>query len=143
MYIDANSTADLTNCKIENNNAHDGGGICSFGRLNVTDSLIYFNWIKGGGSGIWSKGNAFITGTKVEQNLNAVHGGGITNHKDMTIKDCTITNNRASGWGGGFFNDAEGSAVFEGKNVISNNISNDGAGIFHRKGKLTVSIHHS
>ncbi len=139
LYIDANSTADITNCKIENNNAHDGGGICSFGRLNVTNCLIYFNWIKGGGSGIWSKGNAFITGTKVEQNLNAVHGGGITNHKDMTIKDCTITNNRASGWGGGFFNDAEGSAVFEGKNVISNNISNDGAGIFHRKGKLSVS----
>ena len=139
LYIDADSTANLTSCTIENNEAYDGGGIANFGTLNVKDCTVQHNSIKGGGAGIWSKGNAVITGTTVDQNTNAINGGGVTNHHNMTIKDCTISSNSATGMGGGLFIESDGSTVLEGKNVISGNTANDGAGINHRQGKLSVS----
>ena len=139
LYVDANSTANLTNCTIENNEAYDGGGIANFGTLNVKDCTVQHNSVKGGGAGIWSKGNAVISGTTVDQNTNAINGGGVTNHHNMIIRDCTISANSATGLGGGLFTDSDGSTVLEGKNVISGNTANDGAGINHRQGKLSVS----
>ena len=139
LFIDENSTADLTGCTFESNGAYDGGGICSYGTLNVKDCIVKHNSVSGGGAGIWSNGNAVISGTTVDQNTNAYNGGGVTNHHNMTIRDCTISANSASRWGGGIYLDADSNTVLEGKNVIRGNTSNDGAGIFLYKGNLSAS----
>ena len=139
IFIDENSTADLTGCTFESNGAYDGGGICSYGTLNVKDCIVKHNSVSGGGAGIWSNGNAVISGTTVDQNTNAYNGGGVTNHHNMTIRDCTISGNSASRWGGGIYLDADSNTVLEGKNVIRGNTSNDGAGIFLYKGNLSAS----
>lgn len=139
LFIDENSTANLTNCVIERNQAYDGGGICNSGTLNVSGCKIRFNNVKGGGSGIWSKGEAKLSKTNVDQNYNAINGGGVTNHKNMTISGCTVSNNSAKENGGGMFIDTDGSTVIDSATEIKSNTASDGAGISNQKGKLTIT----
>lgn len=139
LFADEAATVTLTNCTFDSNSAYDGGGIANFGRLTVTDCAVKSNTVRGGGAGICSKGDATLSDSTIEQNTNAINGGGVTNHKNMTIKGCTISGNSASSWGGGFFNESDGNTVIKGDTVIEGNTANDGAGIFHRQGKLSVT----
>ena len=139
LFADEAATVTLTNCTFDSNSAYDGGGIANFGTLTVTDCAVKSNTVRGGGAGIWSKGDATLSDSTIEQNTNAINGGGVTNHKNMTIKGCTISGNSASSWGGGFFNESDGNTVIKGDTVIEGNTANDGAGIFHRQGKLSVT----
>ena len=139
LFADEASTVTLTNCTFDSNSAYDGGGIANFGTLTVTDCAVKSNTVRGGGAGIWSKGDATLSDSTIEQNTNAINGGGVTNHKNMTIKGCTISGNSASSWAGGFFNESDGNTVIEGDTVIEDNTASEGAGIFHRQGKLSVT----
>lgn len=138
LYIDANSTAELTDCDIMNNDANDGGGIANFGKLTVNNCEVKGNTARGGGAGIWSNGDATITKTEIKQNTNAINGGGVTNHKKMTLTECKISSNKVSNNGGGVYIDAGGNQTVIDNCEITNNISNSGAGIHLHKGDLTV-----
>ena len=138
LYIDTAASAELTDCRIENNDAYDGG-IYNLGNLTVTRSFITGNTAKGGGAGIWSKGNATLEKSEITNNTNAINGGGILNHKDMTIKGCNVSGNYSSSAGGGLFVDTDGKTEISESCSFSGNNSSSGAGIYVHKGNLTVS----
>lgn len=138
VHAAALSTVTLTNCTIEKNTAHDGGGICNKGTITVDRCKLKDNNAAGGGSGIWSRGTATLIKTEISRNNNAVNGGGVTNHQDMTMKDCTVSDNTVSGRGGGIFIETKSTTVLE-KCTISNNAGKTGAGIMLNKGNLTVT----
>ena len=132
-------TANLTNCTIENNGAHDGGGIGNVGTITVTDCKVNGNTVGGGGAGIWSSGNATLVRTEFAKNINSINGGGITNHKDMTISECTVSGNTVSNMGGGVFIDTDGKTVIDSNTIINANSAKTGGGIYLKKGDLTIA----
>ncbi len=139
LYVDSGASATMNKCKFAVNSANDGGGIYNLGTVTLNNCELTCNSVKGGGAGIWSKGDASLNKTSITQNTNAVNGGGVTNHKDMTLANCTITGNGVTQWGGGLFIDTNGKTVLENDCEISNNTAATGAGINIRNGKLTVS----
>ncbi len=141
LFIDENSTADLKNCTFESNRAFDnGGGIANSGKLTVTDCEVKNNTVYNNtGAGIWSNGDAVISGTTVHQNTEASYGGGIANLKNMTISGCTIKGNNAYSLGGGLISLFDSNTILEDGNVIQENTANNGAGIYLNKGKLSIT----
>ena len=78
-----------------------GGGISSFGTLDVIQSTIRANTASnGGGGGIFSDGTATIRRSTLSGNLAALDGGGLSSMSPLTVVNSTFAGNTAQISGG-------------------------------------------
>ena len=94
----------VTNCTVYDNTAQDGGGIWNnYG--SITNCIIYGNTATDSGGGVVNNdflGSDSITNCMVIANT-AHYGGGICNYSG-SVTNCTVYNNIASVSGGGIYN---------------------------------------
>ena len=125
-----------------------GGGILNYGKLTITDSII-FNNTAFNGAGIFNGNVLTLNKTIVTQNV-ANKGGGIFNNRGsnniVTVilnQGSSIEDNEATGDGGGIYsggNRLSGNIVnlCPGSTISGNIAKNNGGGIWIIHGKLNL-----
>ena len=122
----------VTGSTISGNDADKGGGIFA-SAMNVSDTVVSDNNADFGGGGIYSRGGATVTDTKVSGNVaGAGYGGGILAADGLTVTGSTISGNRAGGGVGG---------IFTGRDVslTDSTISGNTGGIFSFLGTFDLT----
>ena len=133
----SNGTADLKKAEIaRNNNAENGGGIINYGTMTLSGCTIACNSARSSGGGMmlaegsktsFSDNNGI--GKKKKKN-----GGGICVRKcTIDMKDTALEGNIASGSGGAIWLDSGTSVELVNVNIISNSITENGAGIYTKE----------
>ena len=92
-----NSTITVTNSLIANNDANQGGGLYSIGKVLVTDSTIQGNTaeVTGGGIILWG-GTAVLDRITIYQNDAVQYGAGLLNNGGVfTMTNSTVSANSA------------------------------------------------
>lgn len=159
-----NAAATLTDCTLENNTAHQGGGIAG-GGVFLTHSTFIGNRATDGGSLFVGIGGGDTNGSILEvggpggvssllvdsctfTNNSAMHRGGalfiVVNSLASEITSSTFTRNRAQQGGGIFLDSSELSFLTKllpepiQPTVFASNIATMGGGIFVRNGHIPV-----
>lgn len=152
---DGNAVLNINGTPIKDNTAHGcGGGICSYGTLNMSGSTLTGNTATGDGGAIWynkgnisgcgitgntannigggvslSGGTSTLTNNNIDNNK-ANQGGGMYTDGNLTISSGTFNNNNASGNGGGIINN--GTVTMNGGSITGNYSGWDGGGVNSR-----------
>ena len=116
-----------------------GGGIASFGILEVTRSTLWDNSADNFGGGLNFGGTAEVTNSTISGNETPGSGGGIAAFGDLTITNATLSGNIAHVEGGGFYTDLTGNGVFT-NTLIANSTGDNcaaGAVVIGNGGNLT------
>ncbi|MGB2809530.1 MAG: LamG-like jellyroll fold domain-containing protein [Sedimentisphaerales bacterium] len=102
------SNPKITNCRIENNNAHsgDGGGIYCSGNPEITNCVFNGNIAKGvyGGGAYMIRGNPVFVNCAFIRNFALERGGGVANQASSTFINCLFEGNSSNCAGGGISN---------------------------------------
>ncbi len=136
IYVSQTGSCELNGCTIESNNTSEkGAGVYNEGFLEVSDTVIKNNVLKdsGEGAGIYTSGDAIVTGSEITDNKDAKNGGGICNTAKLSIENSAISGNSARANGGGIYqsdSSAESKLTLSGNNQINNNVANSGGGIY-------------
>lgn len=133
---DGNAVLNINGTPIKDNTAHGcGGGICSYGTLNLSGSTLTGNTATGDGGAIWyNKGN--ISGCGITGNTANNIGGGVSfSGGTSTLTNNHIDNNKAD-QGGGMYMD--GYLTISSGTFSNNNASNNGGGILSN-GTITMN----
>lgn len=133
---DGNAVLNINGTPIKDNTAHGcGGGICSYGTLNLSGSTLTGNTATGDGGAIWyNKGN--ISGCGITGNTANNIGGGVSfSGGTSTLTNNHIDNNKAD-QGGGMYMD--GYLTISSGTFNNNNASNNGGGILSN-GTITMN----
>ena len=149
---DGNAVLNINGTPIKDNTAHGcGGGICSYGTLNLSGSTLTGNTATGDGGAIWynkgnisgcgitgntannigggvslSGGTSTLTNNNIDNNK-ANEGGGMYTDGSLTISSGTFSNNNASGNGGGII--SNGTVTMNGGSITGNYSGWDGGGV--------------
>lgn len=152
---DGNAVLNINGTPIKDNTAHGcGGGICSYGTLNMSGSTLTGNTATGDGGAIWynkgnisgcgitgntannigggvslSGGTSTLTNNNIDNNK-ANDGGGMYTDGNLTISSGTFSNNNASGNGGGII--SNGTITMNGGSITGNYSGWDGGGVNSR-----------
>lgn len=127
-------TATVTNCTFEDNiSTTYGGGIYTSGTLEVSGSTFYENESNYGG-GINNGGSAgsttIISNCSFEANNATNRGGAIENKETVTVTDSTFFANTASNNGGGIYNYIGAYADISTSTFVGNDAVAHGGGIY-------------
>ncbi len=134
VYISGSGPAVLTNVHIYDNHASCGGGIRSYGPLEIISSLIELNTSSGQGGGIsigWEEPyDTVIRNSTISGNDAGSHGGGlyIENPGVIELTNLTITENQADidgsggGFGGGIYIDGKVTNLTISNSLIADNM---------------------
>ncbi|MCX7424360.1 MAG: right-handed parallel beta-helix repeat-containing protein [Planctomycetia bacterium] len=139
FFIHPRVSVSLNGITVTGGSAHDGGGICSYGALIVTNSTLSGNSASGDGGGIYSYGTVTLTNSTLSGNL-AGFGGGIYSYSTVTVTNSTLSGNSASGnlgSGGGIYS-FSGTVTLMNSTLSDNSAINNGGGICS-SGTLTVT----
>ena len=157
ILIESSGTLNFMSGSITGNNAvHSGGGICSYGTVNISGGVITRNTADTGGGigtaaelsstismtggtvtgntatfeggGIYCTGTANLSGGVISFNESEKHGGGICNFGTMDISGGTVHGNYASENGGGIVN--FNTLNLTGGTISGNFADGKGGGIF-------------
>jgi len=124
-------TLSLGNCTITgNSSSSEGGGIFSYGTLNVTGGTITGNTATGGVGGGISGVNLNLTSTSVTNNSSSGDGAGIHTDGTTTITGATITGNSTTS-GRGAAVAVRGPAVITDSDLSNNTASSKGGATFN------------
>jgi len=95
----------VESCIIENNRAHQGGGLYVSGPIQITGSDITQNTAPHYGGGLYVSGRIRMTESNIAQNKTAWFGGGLYFRwgSSGSVQACRIENNSAYEGGGGVF----------------------------------------
>ncbi len=116
IWGDGNSTLTLINSTVQNGKASEGGGIWSYGSINLTNSTIANNGSE-----------------------NTAKGGGIFLLGALTVKDSTFTGNTAKS-GGAIYGYGDGAKIsIAGSTFESNKATAGDGGAIYGMNKLTVT----
>lgn len=152
---DGNAVLNINGTPIKDNTAHGcGGGICSYGTLNLSGSTLTGNTATGDGGAIWynkgnisgcgitgntannigggvslSGGTSTLTNNNIDNNK-ANEGGGMYTDGNLTISSGTFRGNNASGNGGGII--SNGTVTMNGGSITGNYSGWDGGGVNSR-----------
>jgi predicted outer membrane repeat protein len=122
-----------------------GGGIDSFGKLTVQNSLISGNSCFGSfGGGIVAYDDATLTSTVISNNSAKSTGGGIQGmHGVLSISDCTLSGNSAGTVGGAAYIKEEGvpeeNQVTIQNSAITSNTAGTAGGIYAASTSISLS----
>ena len=117
------------------NSSGNGGGIYSFGKIDIENSTISYNSSPKSGGGFYSEGLATITDSNISNNIASHYGGGFYSI-ETTMINSTISNNNGDVGGGGF---CTGKARLTNL-IISNNSTRNGGGGFFAQPIIKNSI---
>ena len=139
IYNEYDSSATISNCEIIGNVGKEvGGGIMNIGSLAITDSGISGNVAFYSGGGIFSSSGALsIINSSVEGN-SAMSGGGICSYGPLTVMYSAISDNSSEVQGGGIFISSYSDLSQIINCTVSDNSSDEGAGVFIDEGSVTV-----
>jgi len=123
----------VSNSRIFDNHAgRNGGGInaSSFpGVTTIVDSTITGNDAGGVGGGVFTFGRLDVSGSTIANNNAILSGGGIWSARPVTIVSSTVSDNRAFGDGGGIYVRV-GPLMLDNSTVSGNHSAANGGGIF-------------
>jgi hypothetical protein len=127
----SNDEAQLTidHCSIRGNAA--GGGIFNTGEIKLIDSDVTEN----SAGGIFNSGLMSITRGEISRNL----GNGIYNFGALSLTNSEIRENHGANFGGGIFNAASNATAKLTNTVLSDNVADEGGGIYILGGSLTLN----
>ncbi|MEA5604254.1 beta strand repeat-containing protein [Nostoc sp. UHCC 0252] len=125
----------VSNSTISGNSAVLGGGILSYGGVNISNSTISGNTAQHGGGIYYNDGGVNISNSTISGNTAQYGGGGINSDGDGTVSNSTISGNTAQ-YGGGIYN--YGVATVS-NSTISGNTGQYGGGGIYNDGHATVS----
>ena len=137
--VDANASITVRNAGITGGlvlDNRDGGGIRSFGSVELDGALLTGNTAGGNGGGLYveaaSTGTVTITASEISAN-GADFGGGVFNNSStpVTVVDSVITANGAMTDGGGIFNDRISRLSITGTTLSGNSAGRNGAGFYN------------
>ncbi|NJL06488.1 MAG: CSLREA domain-containing protein [Chloroflexaceae bacterium] len=146
IYLDRNTTVQLTESSISNNTASGGlakgGGLWNNGTLTITTTRIESNRADYQGGGLFSFGAGVITMNESTLSGNrADEGGGLFNDRDarLTISSSQLLNNIAdtldangtSGDGGAIYNSNRAQLDLRASTIRGNTAAGDGGGIYN------------
>lgn len=108
IYFNGNSLS-ITNSRIENNEAAQGGGLYIEGKTGtckLTNTTISNNTSETNGGGIYCKVDLECDGATISYNTSETNGGGIyqANGELLCKNNTSISNNQAKYSGGGIYN---------------------------------------
>lgn len=138
-FYNINSSAQIRNCRFENNAAVEGGGaFATFGNGIPTLQNCFFqhNISLNNGGALYLEGNSKILDCSFSENTSSESGGAISVQNDALIKRCDFTNNSGNASGGAIH--ISGSPeIFN--CIFDNNDADNGGGIYNANGDLTVA----
>ena len=115
-------TLDLTGCTISGNSATEGGGLYTAGPATLADCTILNDSAVVFGGGVFAYGAlALIDCTIAGNSVSNGDGGGLTALSDLSLLGCTIDANTADEGGGVFSN---GAATFIDSTIAGNSARN-------------------
>ena len=138
--IENNGNLTLNDVVVDHNTgSYIGGGIINNGTLTVAYSRIIDNTSGEGGGAIMNyNGSLSVTNSTLSGNTGQ-YGGGIQNLNTATIADSTLSDNVAGASGGGIYNQG-GTLTLTNSTVAGNNAdSSSGGGVFVNNGTVNVS----
>ena len=121
-----------TGATIGNNTANtSGGGIASWGTVNINGGTITNNTSSKNGGGIFNQGQVTMTAGQISGNQSTTgSGGGIASGKPVNINGGKITNNTSFMSGGGIYN--ENKVTMTAGEISDNHATNGyGGGIYN------------
>jgi CSLREA domain-containing protein len=148
LYVQ-DGTVILTNSRVTNNTAFQGGGIMALledSTLTLRRSVVSNNSADNGAGIVNGLSTMIITDSLVQDNTAVFDGGGISNlAANLIVVNSTISGNSAGEAGGGIYASAiagnEATGLY---NVtISNNSAFDGGGVFTETGFEDVFLQNS
>lgn len=126
--------ASSQNIILKNSFVKTGGALFNNGNLTLSNCKITDNTAAQGGT-IYNSGadaSAVIDGCLIKNNIASEYGGGINNLSNMTIKNSSVSNNSLTDGvaenGGGIYcgNSGYMNLTAEGQVIVENNLSKDG-----------------
>ena len=151
ILVGGASTLTVANSTIAGNTAsgsNDGGGIASYGTVNLDTVTLANNSSEGSGGGLFLSGggtdSATIENSTIAGNTAALFGGGLSQAGGtLTVNNSTIENNSAEASGGGVANNglitsSEGVLNITESTITGNTAASSGGGVFS-DGAGTVS----
>jgi CSLREA domain-containing protein len=119
-----------------------GGAIWNRGLLSIEDSTFIGNNAALGGGAIFNtlSGSLAISGSSFVNNSTGGSGGAISNETgEVTIHNSSFSGNSSAAHGGAVYNIANsGDVMSVTETSMSDNVSADGAGIYHKDGALRI-----
>lgn len=135
------STVTLNSVEVTRNFAGatgPGGGIVSFGTLNLRNSTVSYNISTNNGGGVYTDGTTSITNTTITGNTAKDFGGGLDARGTIALTGSRVTDNAARFSGAGIY-------AFELTGTVTDTLirgntagENDGGGMYHRSSTLTL-----
>ncbi len=109
IRVNSFATLTLSNSSVYSNTGENGGGICNWGRLFMSNTSVMSNSIGAGGpgyagGGMSNYGRAEITGSTFVNNSASSFGGGLANAAYCTITNSSFVSNTVGKYGGGIAN---------------------------------------
>lgn len=101
LYNDSGANAQLTAVIFVENTANHGGGVENSGALTVTHSLFASNNAVGSGGGLWNLGGTAVIETSTFTDNFAYEGGGVNTYGvSLEMRDVNLVSNYANGLSG-------------------------------------------
>ncbi|MEU3693146.1 hypothetical protein [Streptomyces narbonensis] len=135
------STVTLNSVEVTRNfsgTAGAGGGVISFGTLNLRNSNVSYNISTNNGGGVHSIGTTNISNTTITGNTARDDGGGMDVRGSLTLTGSRVTDNAARLTAGGI-------NAFELTGTVTDTLirgnttgGSDGGGLYHRTSTLTL-----
>jgi predicted outer membrane repeat protein len=118
----SNSNVDISvsNMKIKNGKATNGGGILNKGRLTVTDSTVSGNTATSLGGGIYNEGIVETSRGTITLNTANFGAGVFNNASTVTLNGGSVNYNIANADGGGIQNSGSGTLNVNGVSITDN-----------------------
>ncbi|MCB5163766.1 right-handed parallel beta-helix repeat-containing protein [Streptomyces bambusae] len=115
-----------------------GGGIVSYGTLNLRNSTVSYNITTNNGGGVYTEGTTSISNTTITGNTAKDFGGGLDARGSITLTGSRVTDNAARFGGGGI-------SAFQLTGTVTDTLirgnsaaENDGGGLEHHASTLTL-----
>ncbi|MCA9935881.1 MAG: right-handed parallel beta-helix repeat-containing protein, partial [Anaerolineales bacterium] len=120
LKVDAGADVTLTHSTVRDNTAYYGGGIFSYGTLQIVHSTIAHNVAESWDGGIYSSGSLTIENSTISGNTaTSGNAGGLASVGTLTMRNSTIFGNTAAGDTGGFRQQSNAASVYN--TIIANN----------------------
>ena len=141
IFTNAIAGITLTHAVVTGNDAFQGGGIASYGPVNLTSSTVSGNYATLSGGGILGTsvhGTDTVTNSTVSGNYAAYGaGGGIYSRANVVATGSIISGNFAAVVGGGI--GAGATVSLTGSSITGNTTQSGGAGIYARSVNVSTS----
>lgn len=124
FFVNPGATLNLSNSVVTDNEGFSfGGGILSYGALNINNCTISFNKAGNGGGFYILFTTANITNSTINNNMTSFQAGVGIQDSIVTLTNCTVSGNSATSGGGGIV--SRGTSGTAATTIINSTVANN------------------